>query len=106
MGVEEPGRDKLVRAAYEALGYITFFTVGEDEVRAWTLRAGSTALQAAERIHTEIARTFIRAETMSFEDFRQAGGWDQAKHAGKMRLEGKEYQVNDGEIVHIRNSKG
>lgn len=106
MGIGEPSRDKLIRAAYRALGYLTFFTVGEDEVRAWTLRVGSTALQAAERIHTEIARTFIRAETMAFEEFREAGGWDAAKHAGKMRLEGKEYLVKDGDIIHIRNSKG
>lgn len=106
MGIEEPARARLIRAAYEALGYISFFTVGEDEVRAWTLRKGNTALQAAERIHSDIARTFIRAEVMVFDDFRTAGGWDSARSAGKMRLEGKEYVVKDGEIVHIRNSKG
>ena len=106
MGIEEPARDRLIRAAYDALGYNSFFTVGEDEVRAWTLRKGSTALQAAERIHTDIARTFIRAEVIPFSDFREAGGWDSARSAGKMRLEGKEYVVKDGDIVHIRNSKG
>ncbi len=106
MGVSEPARDRLIRAAYAALGYISFFTVGEDEVRAWTVRDGSTAVMAAEKIHTEIARTFIRAETMAFEDFRGAGSWDAAKAAGKMRLEGKEYLVKDGDILHIRNSKG
>ena len=106
MGIEEPARDRLIRAGYAALGYISFFTVGEDEVRAWTIREGTTAVGAAEKIHTDIARTFIRAEVMPFEDFRTAGGWDQAKSAGKMRLEGKEYVVKDGEIVHIRNSKG
>jgi GTP-binding protein YchF len=106
MGIEEPARNRLIRAAYDALGYNSFFTVGEDEVRAWTLRKGGTALQAAERIHTDIARTFIRAEVIAFDDFRTAGGWDSAKAAGKMRLEGKEYIVKDGDIVHIRNSKG
>lgn len=106
MGIEEPARDRLIRAAYSALGYMSFFTVGEDEVRAWTIRKGSTAVEAAGRIHTDIARTFIRAEVMAFDDFRAAGTWDAAKQAGKMRLEGKEYVVKDGEIVHIRNSKG
>lgn len=106
MGIVEPARDRLVRAAYAALGYISFFTIGEDEVRAWTIRKGTTALGAAEKIHTDIARTFIRAEVIPFEDFRAAGGWDAAKAAGKMRLEGKEYIIKDGEIIHIRNSRG
>lgn len=106
LGVEEPARDRLIRAAYRALGYISFFTAGSDEVRAWTVRAGTTAVGCAERIHTDLARTFIRAEVMDFEDFRAAGGWEQAKAAGRMRLEGKDYVVRDGEIVHIRNSKG
>jgi ribosome-binding ATPase len=106
MGIEEPARDRLVRAAYAALGYISFFTVGEDEVRAWTIRKGTNAVGAAEKIHTDIARTFIRAETMPFDDFQSAGGWDEAKAAGKMRLEGKEYVVKDGDILHIRNSRG
>ena len=106
MGVDEPARDRLIRAAYAALGYISFFTVGEDEVRAWTIRRGTTAHGAAEKIHTDIARTFIRAEVIAFDDFKTAGNWDAAKSAGKMRLEGKEYVVKDGEIVHIRNSKG
>jgi len=106
LGIQEPARDRLIRAAYDALGLQSFFTVGEDEVRAWTIRKGTTALGAAEKIHTDIARTFIRAEVMSFEDFRQHGGWDAARHAGKMRLEGKEYVVRDGEIVHIRHSRG
>jgi len=106
MGIEEPARDRLIRAAYSALGYISFFTIGEDEVRAWTIRKGTTALGAAEKVHTDIARTFIRAEVMPFEDFRAAGGWDAARTAGKMRLEGKDYVVRDGEIVHIRHSRG
>lgn len=106
MGIAEPARERLVRAAYAALGYISFFTIGEEEVRAWTIRKGTTALGAAEKIHTDIARTFIRAEVISFEDFRTAGGWEAAKAAGKMRLEGKEYIVKDGEIIHIRNLRG
>lgn len=106
LGVDEPARDRLTRAAYAALGYISFFTVGPDEVRAWTIHVGTNALGAAEKIHTDIARTFIRAEVIAFDDFRAAGGCDEAKAAGKMRLEGKEYIVRDGEIVHIRNSKG
>ncbi len=106
MGIHEPARDRLIRAAYAALGYVSFFTVGEDEVRAWTIRRGTSALGAAEKIHTDIARTFIRAEVIPFDDFQAAGGWDAAKAAGKMRLEGKEYVVKDGDIVHIRNSKG
>lgn len=106
MGIEEPARDRLVRAAYAAVGYISFFTVGEDEVRAWTIRQGTNAVGAAEKIHTDIARTFIRAEVIAFADFRAGDGWDGAKAAGKFRLEGKEYIVKDGDIVHIRNSKG
>jgi GTP-binding protein YchF len=106
MGIEEPARDRLIRAAYAALGYISFFTVGEDEVRAWTIRKGTNAVGAAEKIHTDIARTFIRAETMPFDEFKAAGGWDEAKSVGKMRLEGKEYVVKDGDILHIRNSRG
>jgi GTP-binding protein YchF len=106
LGIAEPARDRVIREAYQAVGYISFLTVGEDEVRAWTLRRGSTALAAAASIHTDIARTFIRAEVMAFERFEEAGGWDAAKAAGHMHLEGKEYIVHDGEIVHIRNSKG
>jgi len=106
LGIEEAARDRLIREAYRVLGYISFFTVGPDEVRAWTLRDGSTALAAAEKIHTDIARGFIRAEVITFDDFRQHGGWDQAKAAGRMRLEGKEYRVHDGDIVHIRFSRG
>src|SRR5689334_23954450 len=97
LGIQEPARDRLIRAAYSALGYISFFTVGEDEVRAWTIRTGTNAVGAAEKIHTDIARTFIRAETMAFDEFRSAGTWEAAKAAGKMRLEGKEYVVKDGD---------
>ncbi|MCL5283493.1 MAG: redox-regulated ATPase YchF [Armatimonadetes bacterium] len=102
MGIKTPARDQLIQAIYRALGYISFFTVGSDEVRAWTLRRGENALAAAGRIHSDIARGFIRAEVMPFQAFRQAGGWEEAKAAGAMRLEGKEYIVQDGDIVHIR----
>jgi len=106
MGVAESARDALVRVAYEYMGLISFLTVGADEVRAWTIRKGATAIQAAEKVHTDLARTFIRAEVMDFADFEREGGWDAARAAGKMRLEGKDYVVTDGQIVHIRNSRG
>lgn len=103
LGIAEPARNRLIRAAYEALGLISFFTVGEDEVRAWTIPQGTNAVGAAEKIHSDLARGFIRAEVIAFDDFRSAGGcWEEAKAAGKMRLEGKEYIVKDGDIVHIR----
>jgi GTP-binding protein YchF len=104
MGIPEAARDRLIRAAYAALGLICFFTVGEDEVRAWTITQGSNAVTAAGAIHSDLARGFIRAELMAFEDFESGGGcWDEAKAAGKMRLEGKEYVVKDGDILHVRH---
>jgi GTP-binding protein YchF len=104
MGIEEAARDRLIRAAYAALGLISFFTVGEDEVRAWTIKQGDNAVTAAGAIHSDLARGFIRAEVMSFEDFQSGGGcWDEARAAGKMRLEGKEYLVKDGDILHVRH---
>jgi len=103
MGIPEAARDRLIRAAYAALGLMSFFTVGEDEVRAWTITRGTNAVGAAEKIHSDLARGFIRAEVMGFEDFRSTGGcWDEARAAGKMRLEGKEYPVKDGDILHVR----
>jgi GTP-binding protein YchF len=103
MGIEEAARDRLIRAGYAALGLLSFFTVGEDEVRAWTIRQGANAVTAAGAIHSDLARGFIRAEVMSFDDFQSAGGcWDEARAAGKMRLEGKEYVVKDGDILHVR----
>ena len=103
MGISEAARDRLIRAAYAALGLISFFTVGEDEVRAWTVKQGSNAVAAAGAIHSDLARGFIRAELMAFDDFKSEGGcWDEARAAGKMRLEGKEYIVKDGDILHVR----
>ena len=104
LGIAESARDRLIRAAYAALGQISFFTVGEDEVRAWTIRLGTNAVNAAGKIHSDLERGFIRAEVMAFEDFKAAGDcWDGARAAGKMRLEGKEYVVKDGDILHVRH---
>ena len=102
LGITEPARDRLIRAAYQALGVQSFFTVGEDEVRAWTIPAGANALTAAGRIHSDLARGFIRAEVLAFADLMDAKTWDAAKAAGKLRLEGREYIVKDGDILHVR----
>lgn len=102
LGISEPARDRLIRAAYQALGVQSFFTVGEDEVRAWTVPAGASALTAAGRIHSDLARGFIRAEVLAFDDLLAAGTWEAAKSAGKPRLEGKDYPVKDGDILNIR----
>ena len=102
LGIVEPARGKVVHGAYRALGLISFFTVGEDEVRAWTLDRGETALDAAGKIHSDLARGFIRAETVAYDDFEKAGSWHAAKEAGHMRLEGKEYVMHDGDILMIR----
>jgi len=102
LGIEEPARNRLIRAAYRVLGVMSFFTVGEDEVRAWTVPQGATALIAAGRIHSDLARGFIRAEVLAFNDLIAAKTWDVAKAAGKLRLEGKEYHVKDGDILNIR----
>jgi len=103
MGISEAARDRLIRAAYDALGVMSFFTVGPDEVRAWTIAKGSSAVTAAGAIHSDLARGFIRAEVMAFDEFQATGGcWDEARAAGKMRLEGKEYIVKDGDIMHVR----
>jgi GTP-binding protein YchF len=102
-GLEEPASARLVRAVYDSLGLITFFTAGENETRAWPLRRGSTALKAADTIHSDIARGFIRAEVVSYADWEAAGSWEAAVAQGRMRLEGKEYVVQDGDLLHIRN---
>lgn len=102
MGMEEPGLDRLIRAAYQLLGLQTYFTAGVKEVRAWTVHVGATAPQAAGVIHTDFERGFIRAEVIGYNDFIQYKGEQGAKEAGKMRLEGKEYIVKDGDVMHFR----
>jgi len=102
MGMDEPGLNRVVRAAYRLLGLQTYFTAGPKEVRAWTIRAGATAPQAASAIHTDFERGFIRAEVASYDDFVACGGEQGAKEAGKLRLEGKDYTVRDGDVIHFR----
>ena len=101
MGLEEPGLNRLIRAAYKLLGLQTYFTAGVKEVRAWTIHIGDTAPQAAGVIHTDFERGFIRAQTIAFEDFIQYKGEQGAKEAGKMRAEGKEYVVKDGDVMNF-----
>lgn len=102
LGIEEAGLDKLIRSAYNLLGLGTYFTAGVQEVRAWTFKKGMKAPQAAGVIHTDFERGFIRAETIAYEDFDQLGSEKAAKEAGKMRSEGKEYVVQDGDIMLFR----
>jgi len=102
LGLAEPGLNRLIRAAYELLELITYFTAGEKEVRAWTIRRGTLAPQAAGEIHTDFERTFIRAEVIPFDDYVSCGGEVGAREKGKMRVEGKEYVVQDGDVVHFR----
>jgi ribosome-binding ATPase len=102
MGMEEPGLNRVVRAAYQLLGLQTFFTAGPKEARAWTVRAGATAPQAAGVIHTDFERGFIRAEVTSYDDYVVCGGEQGAKEAGKLRLEGRDYRVRDGDVIHFR----
>jgi len=102
LGLDEPGLNRLIRAGYDLLGLITFFTVGPKEARAWTVPRGTTAPKAAGTIHTDFEKGFIRAETTSYDDFVTCGGEARAKEAGKIRLEGKEYVVHDGDVMHFR----
>jgi len=102
MGMQEPGLNRVVRAAYDLLGLQTYFTAGPKEVRAWTIPAGATAPQAAGVIHTDFERGFIRAEVATYDDFVAHGGEQGAKEAGKLRLEGKDYVVRDGDVIHFR----
>ncbi len=101
MGMEEPGLDRLIRAAFKLLGLQSYFTAGVKEVRAWTIHVGDTAPQAAGVIHTDFARGFIRAQTISFDDYITYKGENGAKEAGKMRAEGKEYVVKDGDVLNF-----
>ena len=102
MGLNEPGLNRVIRAGYKLLGLQTYFTAGPKEVRAWTVRIGATAPQAAGVIHTDFERGFIRAEVTAYEDFTKFKGEAGAKEAGKLRLEGKEYVVQDGDVMHFR----
>ncbi|HUT31478.1 MAG TPA: DUF933 domain-containing protein [Sedimentisphaerales bacterium] len=102
LGISEPVTNKFVRSCYSALGLITFLTVVSDELRAWPIRGGTTALEAAGKIHTDIKRGFIRAETFAFEDLKELGSEKALKAAGKIRLEGKEYIVQDGDVIRFR----
>ena len=102
MGMHEPGLDRVIRAGYALLGLQTYFTAGPKEVRAWTVRVGATAPQAAGVIHTDFEHGFIRAEVTAYRDFITCKGELGAKEAGKLRLEGKDYIVHDGDVMHFR----
>jgi ribosome-binding ATPase YchF (GTP1/OBG family) len=101
LGMSEPGLNRVIRAGYSLLGLQTYFTAGVKEVRAWTIHIGDTAPQAAGVIHTDFERGFIRAQTIAYEDFVQLKGEQGAKEAGKMRAEGKEYIVKDGDVLNF-----
>ena len=101
-GLDEPGLNRVIRAAYKLLGLQTYFTAGEKEVRAWTVKAGATAPQAAGVIHTDFEKGFIRAETIGYDDFVKYKGEAGARDAGRLRLEGKEYRVQEGDVLHFR----
>jgi ribosome-binding ATPase len=102
IGIEEPARDRFIRASYALLDLVSFFTTGEDEVRAWTITQGTPAKKAAGKIHSDIERGFIRAEVIAYDDFIAHGSEAKCKEAGKLRLEGKDYIVKDGDIIHFR----
>ncbi|MDI4637767.1 MULTISPECIES: redox-regulated ATPase YchF [Halomonadaceae] len=102
LGMDEPGLDRVIRAGYELLGLQTYFTAGVKEVRAWTVKVGATAPEGAGVIHTDFQKGFIRAEVVAYDDFVTLGGEQGAKDAGKWRLEGKEYVLKDGDVVHFR----
>ena len=101
-GLEESGRDRVIRASFELLDLLTFFTISDPEVRAWMLQRGSTALQAADAIHSDMARGFIRAEVIAWDELVELGGLSQARAAGKLRLEGKDHVVADGDVIYVR----
>ena len=102
LGLEEPGVNRLIRAAYRLLNLRTYFTAGEKEVRAWTIHAGDTAPQAAGVIHTDFEKGFIRAEVIGYDDYVQLGSENAVREAGKLKVEGKEYEVKDGDVMHFR----
>jgi ribosome-binding ATPase YchF (GTP1/OBG family) len=102
LGLEEPGLNRLIRAGYALLGLITFFTAGPKEARAWTVAKGARAPQAAGVIHTDFEHGFIRAETIAYDDYIANNGEAGARDAGRFRLEGKDYEVADGDVMHFR----
>jgi len=102
LGLQEPARDRFIRCAYGLMNLVSFFTTGEDEVRAWTITRGTVARKAAGKIHSDIERGFIRAEVVAYDDFIVYGSEAKCKEAGKLRLEGKDYVVKDGDIIHFR----
>jgi GTP-binding protein YchF len=102
LGLDEPGLNRVIRAGYKLLGLHTYFTAGVKEVRAWTVAIGATAPQAAGVIHTDFEKGFIRAETIAYQDFVDCNGEQCAKEAGKLRVEGKDYVVQDGDVMHFR----
>ena len=103
-GIEELGSSRIIRASYELLGLLSFFTIGDDEVRAWTVRRGALAPEAAGAVHTDFEKGFIRAEVIAFDDLMEAGGMAEGRSKGKLRLEGKQYPVKDGDVIQIRFS--
>jgi GTP-binding protein YchF len=103
-GLTEPGRDRLIRTTYNLLGWFSFLTAGEPECRAWTIRRGMTAVEAAGAIHSDIQRGFIKAEVVNWEDLLATGSWAAAREAGKLRLEGRDYVVQDGDVILFRHS--
>ena len=102
LGLKETGLDKIIKIAYNFLGLLTFFTAGEMETKAWTVKKGSCAPQCAGVIHTDFERGFIRAETIAYDDYIKYNGEDGCKNAGKLRIEGKDYVAQDGDIFHFR----
>jgi GTP-binding protein YchF len=101
-GITEPGLDKVIRCSYQMLDQVSFFTIGDDEVRAWTIKYGTPALDAAGAIHSDLQKGFIRAEVIPWEELLALGSLSEARARGKLRLEGKEYVLNDGEVMHVR----
>ena len=102
MGLEKSGLDRVIQTGYRLLNYITFFTAGPMESRAWTVTRGALAPEAAGKIHTDMCRGFIRMETVSYQDLVDCGSWSNAQAAGKLRIEGKDYEVQDGDVIHVR----
>ena len=102
LGMEAAGLDRLIRKAYETLGLISFLTAGEKEVRAWTIKKGTLAPEAAGAIHTDFVKGFIKADVISFDDFVSLGGWKKAREVGRVRMEGREYRVKDGDVIEFK----